>query len=116
MKANRSTSLIVVLSLLFSVLVTGVFIGRRLNRRFIYAEEIQQMEETKVEIPPLNINTATVRQLAALDGVSEELAARIVENRNRWGWYDSVDRLLSVEGFSQKLLDSLRDRLTAERP
>ncbi|MBQ3072711.1 MAG: helix-hairpin-helix domain-containing protein [Oscillospiraceae bacterium] len=116
MKANRSTSLIVVLSLLFSVLVTGVFIGRRLNRRFIYVEEIQQMEETKVEIPPLNINTATVRQLAALDGVSEELAARIVENRNRWGWYDSVDRLLSVEGFSQKLLDSLRDRLTAERP
>ena len=116
MKNITPKSPIVVFTLLFCILVTGIFIGSRSNRRFLYAEEVQQMEQERIEIPPLDINTATAEQFARLDGISEELAARIVDNRSSRGWYDSVDRLLNVEGFTQSLLDSLRDRLIAVKP
>ena len=97
-----------------AALVIGVFIGRRHTRHYIYADEISQTETQQIVLPRVNINTADVKELAALDGINEELAQRIVDSREYWGKYDSLDRLLLVDGFSRKLLESLRDRLTVE--
>ncbi len=112
MKIKRSTALILLISVLFAVLTVGVFIGRSMNRRFLYAGEVQQLAETKNALPKLNINTATAAQLAELEGVDDALAERIVAYRVDWGTYDSLQRLLSVDGFSRELLEALGDRLT----
>ena len=112
MKITRPTALILIVSALFAVLTVGVFIGRRVNRRFLYAEELQQLSEQKNTQPRLNINTATVKELAALEGISSDLAERIVDYRERWDTLESVEDLLNVRGFSRELLEALRDRLT----
>ena len=110
MKNVTPTLLIVCISVLFAALVCGVFIGRQMNRRFLYADEVGAIAGEK----SLDINTASAAEFAALEGVSEALAERIVTHRARWGTFTSVDQLLNVDGFTQDLLELLRDRLTVD--
>ncbi|KAL1123887.1 hypothetical protein AAG570_001657 [Ranatra chinensis] len=46
--------------------------------------------------PPLDVNTATVFQLMTVRGINQELAAAIVEYRDRRGDFFSLDDLLKV--------------------
>ena len=57
---------------------------------------------------PLNINTATADQLAALPGIGPVLADRIIALRTRKGGFVSVDDLDEVSGIGAHLIDSLR--------
>ncbi len=66
--------------------------------------------------PRLDLNAASQQQLAALDGVGEELASRIVAYRGRHGPFDSVDDLGDVPGVSPELLARLGAHLRAEGP
>lgn len=57
----------------------------------------------------LNINTATVEQLAAVPGLNEELAKNIVQYRDDMGDLQSLDELTEVPGISKDLLGTLKD-------
>lgn len=57
---------------------------------------------------PLNINTATAEQLAALPGIGPVLAERIIAYRTQKGGFVSVDDLDAVSGIGAHLIDSLR--------
>lgn len=57
---------------------------------------------------PLNINTATAEQLAALPGIGPKLAERIIAYRTQKGGFVSVDDLDAVSGIGAHLIDSLR--------
>lgn len=57
---------------------------------------------------PLNINTATAEQLAALPGIGPVLAERIIAFRTQKGGFVSVDDLDAVSGIGAHLIDSLR--------
>ncbi len=63
---------------------------------------------------PVNLNTATVEELAQLPGIGEVTARRIVRHREKSGKFRSVDELLVVRGISQKKLEALRPYLTVE--
>ncbi|OHV12203.1 ComEA family DNA-binding protein [Kushneria phosphatilytica] len=58
----------------------------------------------------VNINTATVEELASLPGIGEKKAADIIEDRKAHGEYDSVDSLTRVKGIGEATVDGLRDR------
>jgi len=58
---------------------------------------------------PLNLNTATARQLETLPGIGPVLAQRIIEFRASRGKLASVDELLQVKGIGQKKLAAIRD-------
>ncbi|HEY8232400.1 MAG TPA: helix-hairpin-helix domain-containing protein [Vicinamibacteria bacterium] len=60
----------------------------------------------------VNINTASVAQLEALPGVGAQLAARIVEHRQKAGSFRSTQELLSVRGIGEKNLAKLEPFLT----
>lgn len=60
----------------------------------------------------VDINTASVEQLAALPGIGEKLAARIVEQRQRSGGFKSVQELMTVKGIGEKNLAKLEPQLT----
>jgi len=70
-------------------------------------------EEKKPE-PKVNINTATVEELAKLPGIGKSIAQRIVNHREKSGKFRTVDELLVIRGISRKKLEQLRPLITTE--
>ena len=61
---------------------------------------------------PVNINSATTRELEALPGIGEVIAQRIVDYRNTHGSFRSVDDLINVKGIGEKKLADLKPYAT----
>lgn len=59
----------------------------------------------------VDINTADVAQLDAVNGIGPVIARRIVDYRNANGRFSSVDDLLDVPGIGMKTLDKMRGQL-----
>lgn len=55
---------------------------------------------------PVDVNAASVDELASLPGIGPTIAARIVAGRP----YASIDELLDVEGIGPKRLEAIRPR------
>lgn len=52
---------------------------------------------------PLDINSASASELAALPGISSELAEKIVSYRETYGPFDYPERLLRISGIDREL-------------
>jgi competence ComEA-like helix-hairpin-helix protein len=61
---------------------------------------------------PLDLNHASVEEIARLPGVGPSLARRIIEERERRGRFDSPDGLRSVLGLGPRKLAALRELVT----
>ena len=61
---------------------------------------------------PLNVNTATVDELMEVPGIGEVLAARIVEFREQYGNFTSLEQLLQVKGIGEKRFENWLPYLT----
>lgn len=61
---------------------------------------------------PVNLNTASVAELARLPGVGQVIARRIVRHREKSGPFRKVDELLVIRGISQARLEKLRPLIT----
>ncbi len=87
-----------------------VFIAGFIMSNVALAEEIvkQKGKET------VNINEATVKELAALPGIGKKKAEAIVAYRNENGEFNSVDDLKKVEGIGEKTLEKIKEQITFE--
>ncbi len=65
-----------------------------------------------VDPRPLDINHATVEQIARLPGVGPSLARRIVDERDRIGRFDSPEGLRGILGLGRKKVTALREYVT----
>ena len=63
--------------------------------------------EKKVTFP-VNINTASKKELDALPGIGETLAQRIIDYRSANGPFSTVDELTKVKGIGAKTLEKLK--------
>lgn len=59
----------------------------------------------KIPASPVNVNTATAKELADVPGIGATLAARIVDVRERDGAYATFDELLDVAGMTAARLE-----------
>jgi competence protein ComEA len=60
----------------------------------------------------VNLNTATVEQLTTLPGVGPQLAARIIEYREKSGRFNSPQELMNVRGIGEKNFQKIEAWLT----
>ena len=67
--------------------------------------------EEKVTFP-VNINTASKKELDALPGIGEVLAQRIIDYRQAHGKFQHLEELTNVSGIGQKRLEALLDYVT----
>lgn len=71
----------------------------------------QAQEEISISYP-LNINTCTEEELMTIDGIGEARASAIIQYREYLGGYSSVDQIMSIKGFGEKLYESVAPFLT----
>ena len=62
----------------------------------------------------VNLNTATVEELAELPEIGEAIAERIVACREACGGFSSVEALIGVGGIGAQRVEKLRDYITLE--
>lgn len=60
----------------------------------------------------VDLNTASVEELAQLQKVGPKIAERIVAYRDANGGFKTVDDLRNVKGVGDAILDLNRDRMT----
>jgi competence ComEA-like helix-hairpin-helix protein len=86
---------VVLITLLLSLVLSG----------FVFADS----QDIKGKV---DINQATVQELAKLPGIGKKKAEAIVTYRNEKGHFSSVEDLLKIEGIGKKTLEKIRDSLT----
>lgn len=65
-----------------------------------------------IDSAAININTASVEELESLPGIGPAIAGRIIDYRQRHGFFRSVDELEHVQGISHRMVEELRPLLT----
>jgi competence protein ComEA len=60
----------------------------------------------------VNLNTATVSQIATLPGIGEKAAQRIIEYREKNGGFKKIEELMNVKGIGEKSFLKLKPLIT----
>ena len=81
-------------------------------------EERSQSQTTETLAPStpelLNINTASAEELQTLPNIGVQMAQRIVDYREQYGEFASVEDLQKVKGIGAKTLEKLRPFVDAK--
>jgi len=65
---------------------------------------------------PIDLNSATIKELEELPGVGKVTAQRIIDARQKSGRFRRVEDLLAIRGISTKRLEILRPYVTVSSP
>jgi competence ComEA-like helix-hairpin-helix protein len=105
-------------------LCAGYFIGRSQPRGMFTIEgDISGLTPVSFTSPAaspdtisedgqVNINTATVTELQRLPGVGPAIAQRIVDFREEYGPFISLEDLMHVSGIGERSIERMKDYIT----
>ena len=88
---------------LYGLLYEDYTLNREIGRSYVFSDYITE---------PININTASVRELQKINGVGSVKAEAIISYREEHGGFDSPDELLNVSGIGEATLEKIRNQIT----
>jgi len=108
------------LGLLSAVILVGAVLNqvrrkRLADRRRASPVRTVVAHEADTSGLPLDLNTATARDLEALPGIGPVLARRVIDYRQRAGGFRSIAQLLEVSGIGPKRFAALKGLVCAGR-
>lgn len=123
---NKVSVLLAVVTALFVGFTLGLFVGRNTSSGTVTLAVSPQMQtapttaataaaETVPEETvsfPVNINTADAETLAALPGIGQVLAKRILAYRQQNGPFRAIEEIMKVEGIGEKKAEAILDLIT----
>lgn len=62
----------------------------------------------------VNLNTATAAELTTLPGIGEKKAKKILEYREQYGAFQTIEDLMKVSGIGQNTFDALKDQVRVQ--
>lgn len=77
-------------------------------------EDYRAQASAKEPVVKVNINTAGLDELAALNGVGPAIAGRIIEYRSRNGYFLSNADIKKVRGLGDVIFDKIKDSISTE--
>jgi competence protein ComEA len=66
------------------------------------------------ESEQLNINEATVQELAQLQEVGPKYAVKIIEHRQKYGLFKLTEELMDVPGIGTHTYERIKDQIIAQ--
>ena len=63
----------------------------------------------KSEIVKISINYATFEELLQIPGIGESKALKIIDYRNTFGLFQTLEDLMKIQGIKQKTFDKLKE-------
>lgn len=60
----------------------------------------------------VNINTATKEELSKLSGIGESKAVKIIEYRNEYGRFNSIEDIMKVKGIGETIYAKIKENIT----
>lgn len=71
-------------------------------------------EMSQIDVPLVNINTATLKELEASPEMTPYRAKNIIAYRDKHGSFSSLEELLNVEGIGKKIYSRIAIYLTVK--
>jgi competence protein ComEA len=93
------------------VVMTTLSCGHRTPFKMDRAEP---SSSTTVQQPCTNLNTATAEELAALAGIGEVIAKRVLDYRERHGRFRRPEEIIIIEGFSERKYRAISSSICVE--
>ena len=120
-------SLLICILLIFCAFTLGFFLGRNRNHEVIHLSTVSTQARHNITIPtpteatcaeeqvtyPIDINSATIKELSSLPGIGETLAQRILDYRAAHGRFSIPEELMNVDGIGSGKLEAILDYITA---
>lgn len=123
---NKISVLLAAVTVLFVGFTLGLFVGRNSGSGTVTLAIPAQMQTAPTAaataptqtVPeetvsfPVNINTADAETLAALPGIGQVLAERIVAYRRQNGSFRAIEEITNVEGIGEKKAEAILELIT----
>lgn len=123
---NKISVLLAAVTVLFVGFTLGLFVGRNSGSGTVTLAVPAQMQTAPTAaataptqtVPeetvsfPVNINTADADTLAALPGIGQVLAERIVAYRRQNGSFRAIEEITNVEGIGEKKAEAILELIT----
>lgn len=89
------------------------FVGLIMILAFVFSVSALAEQDAKVakQDVKVNINTATVEQLATLKYIGEKNAQKIIDYRVKNGPFEKVEDILNVSGIGPKTVEVNKDKI-----
>ncbi len=92
-------------------LVDGYDISSYSLNQVLYNKQIIVIPEQK-EYQLISINSASISELCTLPGIGESTAEKIIEYRNNYGGFNSLEELKNISGIGEKKYEKIKELIT----